>query len=136
VPRNALAGTPSGPYLVLPVLGPATLRDGIGTVVDGFFQPTYYILGPADLLIGPTEILLYSGSSGLSTRERYFAELKALEDSSIDFYAALRSGYYQDRIGEIWGRRVGHRTTEEPELSFGDDKDEGDEDDNNEVDRD
>jgi len=64
----ALAGTPSGPYVVLPVLGPANIRDGVGTVVDGFFQPTYYILGPADLLIGPTEILLYSGSSGLSTR--------------------------------------------------------------------
>jgi phospholipid-binding lipoprotein MlaA len=116
----ALAGTPSGPYIVLPILGPANVRDGIGTVVDGFFQPTYYILGPADLLIGPAEILIYSGSSGLSTRERHFAELKALEDSSIDFYAALRSGYYQDRIMEIWGRRVGHRTTEEPRLSFGD----------------
>lgn len=114
----ALAGTPSGPYVVLPILGPANIRDGIGTVVDGFFQPTYYILGPADLLIGPTEILLYSGSSGLSTRERHFAELKALEDSSIDFYAALRSGYYQDRIVEIWGRRDDHRTTQEPELDF------------------
>lgn len=128
----ALAGTPSGPYIILPILGPANVRDGVGTVVDGFFQPTYYILGPADLLIGPTEILIYSGSSGLSTRERHFAELKALEDSSIDFYAALRSGYYQDRIMEIWGRRVGHRTTEEPPLSFGDD----DEDNNEEDDRD
>jgi phospholipid-binding lipoprotein MlaA len=110
----ALAGTPSGPYVVLPILGPATIRDGVGTVIDGFFQPTYYILGPAELLIGPTEILLYSGSSGLSTRERHFAELKALQDSSIDFYAALRSGYYQDRIVEIWGRREGHITSAEP----------------------
>lgn len=114
----ALAGTPSGPYIVLPVLGPANVRDGIGTVVDGFFQPTYYILGPADLIIGPTEILLYSGSSGLSTRERHFARLKALEDSSVDFYAALRSGYYQDRVAEIWDRREGHRTTEEPPFRF------------------
>lgn len=110
----ALAGTPSGPYILLPVLGPATVRDGFGTVVDGFFQPTYYILGPSNLLLGPTEILLYSGSSGLSTRERHFRELKALEDSSVDFYAAMRSGYYQRRIDEIWGRRKGHRTSEEP----------------------
>ena len=110
----ALAGTPSGPYLVLPVLGPATVRDGFGTVVDGFFQPTYYILGPADLIIGPTEVLLYSGSYGISTRERHFAELKALEDSSIDFYAALRSAYYQDRVAGIWARRDDHRTSAEP----------------------
>lgn len=116
----ALAGTPSGPYLIMPILGPATVRDAVGTVIDGFFQPTYYILGPAELLVGPTEILLYSGSSGLSRRERHFAELKALEDSSIDFYAALRSGFYQDRIDEIWHRRDGHRTSEEPRLGFGD----------------
>ena len=114
----ALAGTPSGPYIVLPVLGPSNVRDGIGTVIDGFFQPTYYILGPADLLIGPTEILLYSGSSGLSTRERHFEELKALEDSSIDFYAAMRSGYYQDRIAEIWARRPNHRTSKEPVFTL------------------
>jgi hypothetical protein len=83
-------------------------------VVDGFFQPTYYILGPADLIFGPAEILIYSGSSGISTRERHYLELKALEDSSVDFYAALRSGYYQDRISEIWSRRHGHRTSKEP----------------------
>ncbi len=112
----ALAGTPSGPYVVLPVLGPANVRDGVGTVVDGFFQPTYYILGPSNLLLGPTEILLYSGGSGLSTRDRHYLELKALEDSSVDFYAALRSGYYQDRVDEIWSRRDDHRTTQEPHL--------------------
>ncbi len=110
----ALAGTPSGPYIVLPVLGPGTVRDGFGTVVDGFFQPTYYILGPSNLLSGPTEILIYTGSSGISTRDRHFRELKALQESSVDFYAALRSGYYQRRLDEIWGRRVGHRTVEEP----------------------
>lgn len=112
----ALAGVPSGPYLVLPALGPANVRDGVGTVIDGFFQPTYYILGPANLLVGPTEILLYSGSSGISTRDRHFLELKALESSSVDFYAALRSGYYQQRVGEIWGRREDHRTKGEPHL--------------------
>ncbi len=112
----ALAGTPSGPYLLLPILGPANLRDGVGTVIDGFFQPTYYILGPSNLILGPTEILLYSGSSGISTREQFFRELKALEDSSIDFYAAMRSGYYQRRIDEVWGRRDGHRTSAEPSL--------------------
>ncbi len=110
----ALAGTPSGPYIVLPVLGPANIRDGVGAVIDGFFQPTYYILGPADLLFGPAEILIYSGSSGISTRDRHYLELKALEDSSVDFYASLRSGYFQDRVAEIWTRREGHRTSGEP----------------------
>jgi len=114
----ALAGTPSGPYIVLPVLGPANIRDGIGNVIDGFFQPTYYILGPAKLLFGTPDVLIYGGTSGLSTRERHYQELKALEDSSVDFYAAMRSGYYQDRIGEIWGRRDDHGTSGEPVFTF------------------
>ncbi len=112
----ALAGVPSGPYLIIPLLGPVNVRDGTGAFVDSFFQPTFYLLGPADLLIGPTEILLYSSSSGISTRDRHYLELKALDDSSVDFYAALRSGYYQQRISEIWGRREGHRTSEEPHM--------------------
>ncbi|MBW2498360.1 MAG: VacJ family lipoprotein [Deltaproteobacteria bacterium] len=106
----ALAGTPSGPYLMLPVLGPSTLRDGSGIAVDGFFQPTFYVLGP-------TELLVYAGSSGLSTRDRHFVELKALEDSAIDVYAAMRNGFYQDRVGAIWGRREGHRTSMEPSIA-------------------
>lgn len=112
----ALAGVPSGPYLVLPLLGPANVRDGTGLVIDAFFQPTYYVIGPADLLFGPSEILIYTGSEGISARDQHFLALKALEDSSVDFYATLRSGYFQQRIDEIWGRRTGHRTEEEPGL--------------------
>lgn len=116
----ALAGTPSGPYLMLPVLGPSDLRDGFGVLIDGFFQPTYYILGPMNVTLGPVimqspgAILIYGGSSGLTLRDRNFAKLKDLESSSVDFYAALRSGFYQDRVGQIWGRRTGHRTDQEP----------------------
>jgi len=116
----ALAGTPSGPYLILPVLGPSDLRDGFGVIVDGFFQPTYYILGPMNVTLGPVimqspgAILIYGGSSGLTLRDRNFAKLKDLESSSVDYYAAMRSGYYQDRVGQIWGRRDDHRTTHEP----------------------
>ncbi len=98
------------------------MRDGVGTVVDGFFQPTYYVLGPSNLLFGPSEVLIYSGTSGLSTRDDHYLELKSLEDSSIDFYAAMRSGYYQDRTGAIWSRREGHRTSGEPAQFFADEQ--------------
>ena len=116
----ALAGTPSGPYLLLPILGPSNVRDGFGDFVDGFFQPTYYILGPMNVTLGPIimqspgAILIYGGSSGLTLRERNFARLKELESSSVDYYAAMRSGYYQDRVGDIWMRRPDHRTSAEP----------------------
>jgi phospholipid-binding lipoprotein MlaA len=112
----ALADVPSGPYLVIPVVGPSNVRDGVGMVIDGFFQPTYYIIGPANFLIGPSEILLYTGSSGISLRDRHYLTLKAFEESSVDFYSALRNGYYQQRIEEIWGDREGHRTSSEPSF--------------------
>ena len=37
-------GVPSGPYLVLPIFGPSTFRDGFGLVVDGYTRPQRYIL--------------------------------------------------------------------------------------------
>lgn len=116
----ALAGTPSGPYLMLPILGPSNVRDGFGVLIDGFFQPTYYVLGPMNVTLGPVimqspgAILIYGGSSGLTLRDRNYAKLKDLESSSVDFYAALRSGFYQDRVAQIWTRRTGHRTEREP----------------------
>jgi hypothetical protein len=62
----------------------------------------------------PGAILIYGSSSGLTLRDRNFARLKDLESSSVDYYAAMRSGYYQDRVGHIWMRRPDHRTSAEP----------------------
>jgi len=93
-------GVGSGPYLLLPVLGPSTMRDGAGTVIDSAFHPTTYFLGP-------TQRLFLGGSSGLATLEAHFDAMRALEESSLDYYAALRNAYYQRRIDEIWGRHGG-----------------------------
>lgn len=96
----ARAGVGSGPFLILPVLGPSTLRDGTGTVVDAFLQPTFYILGPVDQVIYGS---IHGGSAGLAEFDLQQENLKQLETSSIDYYAALRSAYYQNRIAEIRG---------------------------------
>lgn len=100
----AMAGAPSGPYVILPLLGPSNIRDGIGLGVDALFHPTFFLLGG-------TDVLFFSGSSGLTERARHFDELNALRESSIDYYAALRSAYYQNRQAEIWQRRE-HRRPE------------------------
>jgi phospholipid-binding lipoprotein MlaA len=91
----AKLGIGSGPYLVVPILGPTTVRDGAGGVVDMFFHPTTFFLGPF-------QRLTFTGGSGLSLREANYEALKALDESSIDYYAALRNGYYQARMAEIW----------------------------------
>ena len=95
----ALVGIHSGPYVVIPILGPTTIRDGIGSAADRFFQPLTYILGFG------TQIL-WGGGEGLSTREEVSDQLAELERSSVDFYATMRSVFLQNREGEIAEARV------------------------------
>jgi phospholipid-binding lipoprotein MlaA len=90
----ALAGMGNGPYLVVPILGPSTLRDGVGGVVDRFFHPLTY-------LIGITPQLMWGGGVGISRHSEVDAKLKVLEESSLDFYSVLRSAYVQTRQHSI-----------------------------------
>jgi phospholipid-binding lipoprotein MlaA len=94
----ALVGVPSGPYLVLPVLGPTTARDGAGTLVDFLFEPTTYILAPGAQLVFSS---IRGTGTGLSTWETQADAFHALRVSSVDFYAALRNAYWQNRVAEI-----------------------------------
>jgi phospholipid-binding lipoprotein MlaA len=94
----ALVGVPSGPYLMLPVIGPTTARDGVGSLVDFLFEPTTYILTPGAQLVFAS---IRGTGTGLSAWETQSDALHALEASSIDFYAALRNAYWQNRIAEI-----------------------------------
>jgi phospholipid-binding lipoprotein MlaA len=87
-------GVGAGPYLVLPIFGPNTFRDGFGGVVDLFFQPLTY-------LIGPVQNIVLGVGSGFTTLDARDAAMKALEDSSVDYYAALRSAYLQSRAAHI-----------------------------------
>jgi phospholipid-binding lipoprotein MlaA len=110
----ALYGVPSGPYLMLPILGPTTARDGSGYVVDFLFQPTTYVLPGLTLFVYAS---IHEGSAGLALRDAQAAGLHALEMSSVDFYAALRSAYYQDRTAAIEARRDrGPRAVEQRTL--------------------
>jgi phospholipid-binding lipoprotein MlaA len=100
-----LAGTPSGVYLMVPVAGPNNVRDGFGVIADFTMHPLTWFLGPTNLLLYG----IYGGGQGLSTREQYMDQLDALREGSIDYYAALRSAYYQDRVAGIWARREHRR---------------------------
>ena len=86
-------GVGGGPYIVVPIFGPKTVRDGFGDVVDLAFHPLTYILGPAEWLL---QISIGSGN-GLTMLEYNHDKVGALEESSVDFYAAMRSAYLQSR---------------------------------------
>ena len=94
----ALARIPSGPYLILPLLGPTTVRDAFGDAVSLLFRPTTYFLAGAESLFYTTA---YSTSAGLVTLEEHARSLRRLESGSLDYYAALRNAYWQNRTAQI-----------------------------------
>ena len=93
----------SGPYLIVPVMGPTNLRDGSGKIVDLFMRPASWFLGFG------TISLVTGTSEGIVILESHHRDFQELERSSVDFYPVLRSAYYQNRMGEIWDRRQHRR---------------------------
>jgi phospholipid-binding lipoprotein MlaA len=85
-------GVSEGPYVVRPYLGPATLRDAVGSTVDMFSNPIGWMIG--------TQVAVTVGTTGLDAADR-LRQLKVAEDASIDFYSFIRSGYYQTRRAEL-----------------------------------
>ena len=83
----AVWGVSSGPYLVLPFLGPSTLRDGLGQPVDWYSNPLTYI-----------EHVPTANSSKLTSIVSMRAELLDLEKNIVgDKYIFLRDVYLQRR---------------------------------------
>jgi len=99
---------PRGPYLVVPVLGPSTARDAVGSAVDVALDPLTYLIGPLNLQWQ----LIFGGGQGLALRDANVDALNALRESSIDFYSALRSAYLQSRHA----RELEARPVSFPEL--------------------
>lgn len=87
-------GVDSGPYLMLPLLGPSTLRDGFGRVVD-------VLLDPLTWLVPSPESYFLSGAEVVVAREAVLEPLDDLKANAIDYYGALRSAYYQTRAVEL-----------------------------------
>jgi phospholipid-binding lipoprotein MlaA len=90
----AVYGVGSGPYLMLPLLGPSNPRDAVGRVVDLAFDPLFF-LAPAPVT--------YSrfGVQTVNTREQNIENFDELERSSLDLYAAVRTLARQLRANEI-----------------------------------
>ncbi|MFN3700594.1 MAG: VacJ family lipoprotein [Alphaproteobacteria bacterium] len=90
----AVWGVGHGPYLVMPFIGPSSLRDYTGYIVDGFADPLrWYLFNIEEHGIYYTKL----GLDYLDLRESLIDVLEELEASSIDYYAATRSIYYQRR---------------------------------------
>jgi phospholipid-binding lipoprotein MlaA len=87
-------GVNAGPYLIIPFFGPSSMRDATALVVDSALSPLAWL---TDTTVNGAVL----GGRVISTREHLIEPLDELQKGSIDFYAALRSAYYQDRATEL-----------------------------------
>jgi phospholipid-binding lipoprotein MlaA len=92
-------GVSEGPYVVQPYLGPATMRDAVGSVVDMVANPVGWLVG-TQIALATTQVAVTAGTTSLDATDR-LGQLKTAEDASIDFYSFIRSGYYQVRRAEL-----------------------------------
>ena len=103
-------GIGPGCYIVLPVLGPSTLRDTAGSFANVMGGDPWYNAS----VHGNNEFLsegLYITSkavSGIDFRSDNIESFENLEKNSIDFYASVRSLYVQDRENKIKNNQRGN----------------------------
>jgi len=84
-------------YIVLPVLGPSTLRDLTGRVVDNAFDPAYYYADDIDDWAFYTR----TGLEILNGRANALQATDHISKSALDPYTAMRSFYLQNRAAKI-----------------------------------
>lgn len=90
-------GVPSGPYLVLPLLGPSTLRDTTALPLDRVVaSPSRYLGGGANAKLGVAATQLVAVRAGLLSAS------KLLGDVALDKYSFLRDAYLARRRSQVF----------------------------------
>ncbi|RYH22445.1 MAG: VacJ family lipoprotein [Alcaligenaceae bacterium] len=103
-------GVGSGPYVVLPLLGPSTVRDTAGTVVDS----------QVDVVTQANDVSVRNSATVLrvvNLRANLLAAGDLLEQSALDKYSFTRDVYLQRRRAQIGGKEAKEERYDLPESS-------------------
>ena len=101
-------GIEEGCYLVLPVIGPSTVRDAVGSLVSMSGGDAWYNV----TIKNDTQYLKESDyyfsklTEGVDFRAKNLEAFDSLEKNSVDFYATVRSLYIQDRQRKIKNLKI------------------------------
>lgn len=88
-------GVGPGPYLVLPILGPSTLRDTAALPVDSVSHPLYYVQGNS---VRVPLVLL----RGLDIRTRLLGADDLVDSMALDSYTFMRDAWLQKRRNDVY----------------------------------
>ena len=88
----AKSGVSSGPYIIIPIIGPSNLRDFSGDVIEYFVDPISSNLPNREYL---------AISNGLNERVEIDDQLDKVREASSDRYEMIKSIYYQNRNAQL-----------------------------------
>ena len=96
-------GVGEGCYVVLPVLGPSTVRDTVGSFANLIGGDPWYNVTVANetQYFSDFDYWASRAGTGINFRAKNIDSFDNLEKNSIDFYASVRSLYLQDRQQKI-----------------------------------
>ena len=91
----AVWGVGNGPFLMLPLFGPSTLRDTIAFPLDGYATSTSrWVDGANNYLVTPLFVV--------QVRSELLETTKLISDVSLDKYSFIRDGYLARRLNQIY----------------------------------
>ena len=91
-------GVGDGFYIVLPIFGPSNVRDSAGMILTYATDPiNAYAVSEGEAWVLPAR----TATNAVDQRSKIIDEVNALRDNSLDYYAAVRSSYYQNRKAAI-----------------------------------
>ena len=99
----AVHGTGPGCYIVLPVLGPSTARDTVGSLANFVGGDAWYNVTVTNDTHYFSDFDYYASktTAGIDFRAKNYDSIENLETNSLDFYASVKSLYLQDRQQKI-----------------------------------
>ncbi len=93
----AVWGFGQGIYIVVPVFGPSTTRDGAGRLVDLALDPATWVMWDLAVIERLSPTIAYA----VSGHEELMDEIDSIRKTSPDFYASMRDIYIQKRASDI-----------------------------------
>jgi phospholipid-binding lipoprotein MlaA len=88
-------GVSPGPYLVLPILGPSSVRDTAGLIPDSLASPLRSIKHQ-------TTYYSFLGTRAIDTRAGFLSAERFMDSASFDDYAFFRNGFFQRRYSQVY----------------------------------
>ena len=100
-------GFGSGCYVVLPIIGPSTVRDTLGSFMNVMGGDPYYNISTHgnNQYLDRSDYMLTKTLTAVDFRAKNLETIDNLEKNSMDFYASVKSLYLQDRERKILNKK-------------------------------